>query len=119
MTKNDDDVVEESMKAAIERLRASKIEYEAECKERAIDTAREWVRDDAEYGDLVRLANVQPGPGFVGIAFTQAVNPDGDLTAGELANHLGIDVADLNNKVFLADFITTAQDAYRSIATKI
>lgn len=44
------------MQAAIERLKASKQEYEQEAKERGHDAGVEWARDEADYGELKTLA---------------------------------------------------------------
>jgi hypothetical protein len=108
------------MTTALERLRASKAEYEAELKDRAAAAARAWVNDDAEYGDLVQLAKIRLESGMeVSAVFADAVNPDNEYTDEELANHFGIEEANLSDDGFLWNFIAAAQDAYREIANKL
>jgi hypothetical protein len=111
---------ERTMTTALERLRASKAEYEKELTERATEAAQAWVNDDAEYGDLVRLANIRLESGMdVGAAVAQAVDPNDEFTTAELADHLGIEESDLSDNDFLWDFVAAVQDAYREIADKI
>lgn len=106
------------MTTALERLRASKEEYEVELKASAETTARAWVDDEAAYGDLVRVAKIRLERGMdVSELLTGALDPNGELTTEELASHLGLEEADLSDNDFLWHFIVAVQD--REIANKI
>ena len=51
----------QTMSTAVERLRASKQEYEQEESTSGEDAGRAWAKDDAEYGELVAISKIDLG----------------------------------------------------------
>lgn len=81
----------QTMDTAIERLRASKQEADAEDKTEGREHGRTWAKEEAAYRDLQRLAKVyhQRLDGYEPFdLLIKAIDPDGELTQDERLTYL-------------------------------
>ena len=121
------------MNAAIERLRASKLEHDSDAMKRGTAAGEHWAAHRAEYPELTRIYEEDTSDIFSGneysaisaahvVAFVALGTPSGEQDvrdANEFWAHVGADPEDLKNSEWLIGFVEGAALFYAKIADEL
>jgi hypothetical protein len=108
-----------TMTTAIERLRASKEKYLDEMEEFGRERGLQWARDNAQWAELKRVAELRTDHPDLVSNLRSAIDPEENLDTSDFLSAILSSDDEANEDRFVEGFIDAARDFFEAIEPEV